>query len=423
VNQPLEEVATTEGAVLSGSSPEGNVATTINAPFPFSTRFHHTDTYSSMENVMDWLRESLETAGIYLPPGTQLGAGLRIMLDYDGTLAPAGMPHSTTAPNPGVIRALKLLVATGADVWLVSGKDIKGLKSLIDIPGISYSGLFGLESNTGGETKYHPEVTEGDQIAVQEVYEILNHMFTAEKFPGIEVEHQGSLMEEEFDGSNNHQKMLVTTLVWKACDESFDPQRAIDSVTAIALEHNLQVNVGHGYINVVPLFPGKGDVVRQVCEHDYEISNPKTVVFIGDERHDRMAFEALDELAATGQIAAAVNLGVTQPIYDKVEKTVHRWGQGEKSVVIVPATKEGGEPTLKTVRNGDQRRVFIPTGAHNIDDSLVLSSDVAEHHHMLLGGPSDVAHFLTRAAREASRQVGLDRVPAVAIREPIALGY
>ncbi len=374
-----------------------------------------------MENVIDLLREAAHQAGIEHDSDALLAEAVEYCFDYDGTLAPAGMPHSTTAPNPGIMRGIAKALESGSGVSLVSGKDVNGLRSLLDHPGIKYSGLFGLEYdlNDGHGVHYHPDVTEQQLDAVANVYDILLNQFGNDRFPGIELEHQGSLMQRSEHDSELRQRMLVTTLVWKACDDSFDTEQAIRSVTEIAHEHGLEVHVGTGYINVVPFFPGKSGALEAILfgreENDPDVSKQsprKTVVFVGDEEPDTDAFAKLRELYDEGRIAAYVNLGVTQPVYDKRDAVVYHWGPvlAEPNRSHDESREEGHDIDIEDGRGNDAprgngarpcstRRVFLETGEHDVDPALALPDDIDDHDHMLLPGPTGVAQFLTTAVR------------------------
>jgi HAD superfamily hydrolase (TIGR01484 family) len=406
VNQPLrgQRVATT-GTSVSGSSPE-HVAHSINAPITTTPTTLHSnlihfpqEKHSSMENILEWFELSLEKTAPGFQPSANAGEGVVFSLDYDGTLAPAGMPHSTTEPQPGVTAALERLIASGAEVWLTSGKDVEGLHHLLPVEGIKYCGLFGLEYNDGTGVQYHPDVKESDHENIKAVYDILCNEFSARRYPKIEIEQQGSLynVDESFD--DPERRMLVTTLVWKACSDDFDHLDAIRRVTVHAHEFGLEVNVGHGYVNVVPFLPGKGDAVRQIITRgiDREITDPqskgvtgrKTLVCVGDEAPDLASFREAELMLDEGLLAAYVNLGVSQPVYDKVSKNVYKWGP----------TAEANTPHLLTPRPFRRKTVFLETGSHDVDPSIALSEDLLSEGHMVLPGPRGVAQFLTSAAR------------------------
>src|SRR3990172_4063071 len=80
-------------------------------------------------------------------------------LDYDGTLAPLAPTPDQALPLPGIARLLQELTEMpGAYVAVVSGRPIADVRRLLDVPGVYYVGLHGLEvSLPGGET----ELTEG----------------------------------------------------------------------------------------------------------------------------------------------------------------------------------------------------------------------------------------------------------------------
>src|SRR6266446_5392339 len=70
-------------------------------------------------------------------------------LDYDGTLAPLAPTPAEAVPLPGTLELLRQLAqAPGVLVAVVTGRTIVDVRRALEVPGIYYVGLHGLEIRT-----------------------------------------------------------------------------------------------------------------------------------------------------------------------------------------------------------------------------------------------------------------------------------
>lgn len=376
VNQPRREVATTEGNTF-GSSPERDATSNIPKPYLLTDHSHHpTNGYSSSQNVDDAFKALIAHLKERYPEIKDIAKHIIFCSDYDGTLAPAGLPNSTTRPQAGVKKVIQRLVSMGVAWWNVSGKDVSNLHRLLPVKGTNHCGLFGLEYLDENGHSCHSLVTEEQLANVSSALKVVQNWANHIDVPGLEIEDQGHDL--TIDGTN-YRRTIAATVVWKGCrDEAnpFDIDKGLKALKAFADEHGLQLNVGHGYANLVPFFAGKdgflehsiNDVVVPDCKK-------KIVVFLGDEKPDVEAFRKLEAMYQEGTIAGFLCLGVTNPVYERVELT------------------PPNAPEERIIR-------MLSTGEHKIDPDLSLDDlHPDDHRHFILPGPEGVARSLYSFAK------------------------
>jgi trehalose 6-phosphate phosphatase len=86
--------------------------------------------------------------------------GALIALDFDGTAADIVLDPALARPVPGLVEALTELARSGAQVAIVTGRDVAtllGLAPVADVPGLIISGLHGAESWRDGHRQTRAE--------------------------------------------------------------------------------------------------------------------------------------------------------------------------------------------------------------------------------------------------------------------------
>src|SRR5258707_10171314 len=81
-----------------------------------------------------------------------------ILLDYDGSLPPIVERPDDAVPLPAAIDALRRLVESIGRVGIVSGRPVDFLVEQVDVPGLVYAGLYGMELFVNGERRVDPRV-------------------------------------------------------------------------------------------------------------------------------------------------------------------------------------------------------------------------------------------------------------------------
>jgi trehalose 6-phosphate phosphatase len=204
-----------------------------------------------------------------------------VISDYDGTLAAIVDDPSKAVALPAALDALRDLVDRVALVAIVSGRPVAFLRENVPVAGITLVGQYGLEQVFEGRIvvdprvkPYLPDVASAAQEA-------------AERWPELPMERKGE---------------LAFTVHWRT-----RPDRAptTTEITRFADRHGLTIVPGRRACELRPPVPvDKGVAVRRFLE----ASSFEAVVFIGDDRGDLSAFDALDR----GQAASGGELTVVR---------------------------------------------------------------------------------------------------------------
>jgi trehalose 6-phosphate phosphatase len=206
-------------------------------------------------------------------------AGTGVFTDFDGTLAPIVDDPAAALPLAGVVEALEALARRYGRVGVVSGRPAAFLQAHLGGHGLFLSGMYGLEvaPEDGGEIRVDPEAEPWRAVVERAAA-------AAGDLPaGVELERKG----------------LSLTVHYRA-----DPSQAAAAeawVAAQAEAHGLAVHSARMSCELrPPVERDKGLVVAEAA------AGRRQVCFLGDDRGDLSAFDALDRLAAGGVTALRV---------------------------------------------------------------------------------------------------------------------
>ena len=234
-------------------------------------------------------------------------ASALIALDFDGTLAPLVPDPQDSRLVDGIRVALDDLVAAGARVAVVTGRDISSvlrLSGLADLPGLHVEGVYGAQSWHDG----------------------LLHTVDAPEALGALRSRLPAVVEDEPRAGDVWIEDKHLSLVVHA-RRAADPQAVLDvlsaRVTALAGELGLETHPGREVLEIrIPGFDKGTALSRLIALH-----RPRAVLYIGDDVGDVPAFDLVrtlrTELAAAyavgvggaeiPEVAAAVDLSVEDP--------------------------------------------------------------------------------------------------------------
>jgi trehalose 6-phosphate phosphatase len=199
-----------------------------------------------------------------------------VLTDFDGTLAPIVDDPATAVPLPGIVEVLSRLNRRFALVGVVSGRPVSYLVDNLG-PDLALSGLYGLERWRGGR-----------RVEVDEV--------ESWRAP---VEAATKRARDEFGGTVVEAKGLSLTLHFRTCPEQGPQVRGW--AAAEADRSGLLVHEARASVELhPPLAIDKGTEVEALG------AGMEAVCFLGDDRGDLAAFEALDRLAGSGVHVARV---------------------------------------------------------------------------------------------------------------------
>lgn len=202
-----------------------------------------------------------------------------VITDFDGTLAPIVDDPEQSRAVTGTQRLLDDLAEEYGCVAVVSGRPLKFLKERLGCgPKVRLRGIYGLESSREGE------VTEDSEAeSWRDTVAAVAERGEAEAPPGVAVERKG---------------LSVTIHYRTAPDEApwADTWTAAQADLSGLLRHP-----GRMSWELIPPVPvDKGTTVLDLG------SGFDAVCFIGDDRGDLPAFQALDELARRGAYALKI---------------------------------------------------------------------------------------------------------------------
>lgn len=240
-------------------------------------------------------REDLVLAVLTADP-----AATAIMTDFDGTLAPIVEDPAAARALPGAADLLVGLARRFALVGVVSGRPAALILRMLGGPqraaawgsraaearGVRVAGLYGLElaDAATGAVEVHPEAARSAPAVEQAAAEA-----AAGAPAGVSIERKG----------------LTVTLHWRQAPHHAGWAQDFARSRASAL--GLEVALGKMSSELRPPVPvDKGTVVLGWC------SGLRAACFLGDDRGDLAAFEALDRLASAEGCAVA-KIAVSTP--------------------------------------------------------------------------------------------------------------
>ncbi len=232
-----------------------------------------------------WLRE-VEAADLQ-----RIATAARVFcfLDFDGTLSPLAPTPGTAVPVAGTAALLQeLAAAPGTQVALVTGRTVADVRRFLDVPGIYYIGVHGLEI---GLPNGSVELSEGVAV-IRSMLPAIKHQIerAVGSRPGILIEDKG----------------LALACHYRLASRG-DAAHAQQTVTAIAQDYqrrgaHVRVTHGHEVVEIRSAFANKG---KTVCRLLAAYGPSALAVYIGDDQTDEDAFKALPPESVTIRVGPA----------------------------------------------------------------------------------------------------------------------
>lgn len=209
-------------------------------------------------------------------------------LDYDGTLAPIVRTPSEATPLPGTRELLEDLVhAPRTEVALVSGRAVDDVRGFVDIAGLYYVGIHGLEVRRPGE---ETQTAPGAAVLRERMPEIRRRL------DGRLGNRAGVLLEEKGAAIACHYRLASHADARVARDTVVDLVRSYQD-RGIAMTFI----DGHEVTEIRPLDADKG---RTVCALLAARLPQPLALYIGDDRTDEDAFRQLPPSAITIRVGS-----------------------------------------------------------------------------------------------------------------------
>lgn len=253
-------------------------------------------------------------------------------LDYDGTLSPLAPTPDAATPLAGTAALLQELAATPeVAVALVTGRTIADLRRLLDVPGIYYVGIHGLEI---GLPNGNVELSES-VAAMRTVLPAIKRQIEQAL-----VNRPGALIEDKGLAIACHYRLA------SRADGAF----IRDTVSAIAQSYRrrgarISLLHGHEVIEIRSAFANKG---KTVCCLLATAGPSALAVYIGDDRTDEDAFKLLPPDSITIRVGPALT------------RTAARFRVEDPGEVLpflrtIIACRRGGRQPAAGVPGGDVR--------------------------------------------------------------------
>ncbi|MEX2274360.1 MAG: trehalose-phosphatase [Actinomycetota bacterium] len=209
-----------------------------------------------------------------------------VLLDFDGSLSPIVARPDDAAPVRGAREVLAALAARYRLVALVSGRPSDELVARIDVPGLAYVGLYGLEAAA-------PELTHALLPRVETAAAVVPEAWVEDKRVSVAVHYR-----QTSDPAGARRALVV----------------ALEPVAADAGMHLIE---GKMVLELVPPDrPLKGGAVRDIVgAHGLE-----AVLYAGDDVADLDAFSTLDQLTTAGTHVVKVAVRGTETPAELLER-------------------------------------------------------------------------------------------------------
>lgn len=215
-----------------------------------------------------------------------------LAIDYDGTLAPIVARPEDARPAPGAVAALAALCARLGGCAVVTGRaaaEAVRLGGLEHVAGLEVLGHYGLQRWADGRLdspEAPPEIAAARRLLTDLV---------AAAPDGVHLE-------------DKEHSLVVHTR--PAADPAAALAALTPRVTAVADELGLETVPGRFVVEVRPRGVDKGLAVRRLADE----RDARMIGYIGDDLGDLPAFDAVDDLRASGRAGLTVaSVGADAP--------------------------------------------------------------------------------------------------------------
>jgi trehalose 6-phosphate phosphatase len=223
-----------------------------------------------------------------------------ILVDYDGSLAPIVDRPQDAVPLPGAVDMLRALVERVGFVGVVSGRPLYFLVEALPVPGLAYTGLYGLEFALDGKREVDPRVLPY-LTGVAEAAEAAES-----RLPGIAIERKAG---------------ITVTLHYRHDESRREEVQAV--ADELAEQYGLDApQRGRMAVELRPPVPvDKGTVVDEL------VAGYAVAAFAGDDAGDLPAFDAIAQAVEDDRLEHGVRIGVLSSeapseLHDRVDTFV-----------------------------------------------------------------------------------------------------
>lgn len=266
-----------------------------------------------------------------LLPILDLSSGLRLFLDYDGTLADFAPTPEHVNPDRELVDLLTRLAAEPRiEAAIISGRRLGHIQKLVPVPGLLLAGSYGIELQT-------PEGTRLDRLDLDVIRPTLDvikpqwESLIASK-DGFFLEDKGwtLALHARFAREGEADQVLTTA-----------HRQGVEAASE-APPGTFRLLGGHRFLEIGPTLAHKGRTVEHLLEQD---SQPGAVpLYLGDDDKDE---EAFDIVQAWGGFAIVVTAAPRQTTADfrlASPQATRRWLERLLALFAPHQGREAAEP-------------------------------------------------------------------------------
>jgi trehalose-phosphatase len=199
----------------------------------------------------------------------------RLLLDYDGTLAPFQTDRHKAYPYPGITTILDRIIRSGrTNISIVSGRPVSEIQNLLSgLSNFEIWGAHGLEHLSADGIYRRTEIEPNTLAIIRQAEDWLSNAgllpFTEIKPGGIAVHWRGLPASEVED-------------VQSRIQEGWNKFKAVQGIKLLAFDGGVELRAAH---------PDKGDVIGAILR---KTDTATPIAFLGDDFTDEDAFRVLN---------------------------------------------------------------------------------------------------------------------------------
>lgn len=234
----------------------------------------------------------------YFPEKLLKSQRVNLMLDFDGTLSPiVSHPQQAILPAETKETLGKLVANEKISISVISGRDLKNLKSRIYLTGIDYFGNYGLEyEDSDGRTK--PD--EADKF-IDSMSKFLGEM--RPKLKG-------------FKGTALEDKKYTLSIHYRNMAKQFLPQLKKEISNTLAAHPKLQLAEGK---KVFEIFAKDFQPKEKIVEKLISANKNHLSIYIGDDTSDEKAFKVVRKAGLSVRVGAETGSAAQYFLNDQSE--------------------------------------------------------------------------------------------------------
>jgi trehalose 6-phosphate phosphatase len=215
-----------------------------------------------------------------------------LFLDYDGTLVTFKDKPADVVTTYEVESIISQIIGLKEfKVAIITGRTLSDIKKLIDIEGLSYAALHGLQIEMSDGSKYDIKAKEELQLILKEVKNLAKQRFQNEK---------GVLLEDKLYTFALHYRMVEDNR------ENNIKMDFIKIIKSVDTNNKLDILPGSKLIEIRPKGWNKGKAVDLLTSHIK--SDSVLPIYIGDDTTDEDAFNVLKDMGITIYVSNNSNL-------------------------------------------------------------------------------------------------------------------